>query len=158
MLHADLMEAAHDGAFEQTPDAFDTVRVHVSNHPLVHGVVDGLMRCVVVSDAPVGQKLIGIDRLSFVFHGALDEVAAALLSQLIADGVEMEIARDIVTVVAPTAREHGVDHATALAIVLGEVPTPGTAEWHRERFATSLREFWEAVLSALARLGEKWRR
>ena len=74
MLPTDLVERAHDGTLEQAPHAFNAVRVHVTDHPFVHGVVDGLVHCVFVTDAAIGQKLVSVDSLRFVLYGALDEV------------------------------------------------------------------------------------
>src|ERR1035437_4962144 len=48
VLHADLVEAAYDPALEQAPVAVNRAGVNVAAHPLMRGVVHGLV--VVVAD------------------------------------------------------------------------------------------------------------
>ncbi len=61
MLLADLMIGADQGALEKRPSALDGVCVDVSPYPFLGGVVDRLVRCVLVAHVPVSGPIIRID-------------------------------------------------------------------------------------------------
>ena len=63
MLGADLVPCSDDGALEKAPDALHAVRVDISDHPLLFGVLDRLMARVVIGDPEVGLQLVGVDGL-----------------------------------------------------------------------------------------------
>ena len=64
MLRTDLMIRTNNRPLEERERAFDRVRMHVAAHPFVSGVVDALVLGLLVFDALVGYKVVGIDGLS----------------------------------------------------------------------------------------------
>ena len=68
------MIGTDDRALQQAPDAFYAVRVDIADHPLLHGMSDRFVACVVVSDPKIGFEFVGVDRFRLVLHGAADEV------------------------------------------------------------------------------------
>ena len=73
MLNANLVERADDRALEETPNAFDTVGVNVTNYPFKVSMADAFVSRVVVSDAEIGTQFVGIERFGFVLGDRGDE-------------------------------------------------------------------------------------
>ena len=82
MLLRDLVEGSNDAALEQAPDAFDAVRVNVTDNPFLGGVVDGLVAGVGVGNAEIGSKLVGVDGLGLVADCAGNEVVERALADI----------------------------------------------------------------------------
>ena len=74
VLDAHLMEGADDGAFEQAPDALDPIGMDLADNPLFRGMAHGLMPSIVILNPHVGLQLIGVNRLSLILNGSMDEI------------------------------------------------------------------------------------
>ena len=74
VLPAHLVEGADKGTLKQAPHAFDAVGVDLSYRPFLSGVTHSLMPCVVIFNPHVGLQLIGVNRLSIILNGSMDEI------------------------------------------------------------------------------------
>ena len=74
VLPAHLVEGANNGTLEQAPDTLDSVGVDLSDNPLLRGVAHGLVYSVAIFNPHVGLQLIGVNRLSLILNGSMDEI------------------------------------------------------------------------------------
>ena len=74
VLPAHLVEGADNGTLEQAPHAFDAVGVDIAHHPFLQGMAHSLMARVMIFNPHVGLQLIGVNRLSLILNGSMDEI------------------------------------------------------------------------------------
>ena len=74
VLGAHLVEGSDDGPLKQAPDALDAVGMNVTHNPLLRRMANGLMASVVIGNAQVRLQFVGIDGLSLILDGPVDEV------------------------------------------------------------------------------------
>ena len=74
VLPAHLVEGSDNRTLEQAPHALYPVGVDLSCHPFLSGVAHSLMPCVVIFNPHVGLQLIGVNRLSLILNGSMDEI------------------------------------------------------------------------------------
>src|SRR5438132_10919217 len=70
MFNAHLMIGTDDRAFEQAPNAFNAVRMHVTNNPFLLRVINPLMLSVGILNSPIGGHFVCVDRFR-VWRGVI---------------------------------------------------------------------------------------
>ena len=74
MLDAHAMERSDNRPLEQAPHALDAVGVDLSDNPLLRGVAHGPVYGVVISNPHVRLQFIGVNGLSLILDGSIDEI------------------------------------------------------------------------------------
>src|SRR6266480_4627719 len=82
MLDTHLMIRSDNGAFKQTPDALNPVSVNVTHNPFLLRVIDPLVACVGIVNAPVSRKLIRVDRFRVGSGVIVNEFVKYFLSRV----------------------------------------------------------------------------
>ena len=82
MLDADLVERADNRTLEQAPHALDSVSMDFADHPLLIGMLDRSMACIVVCNPNVGFQLVSVDCLCLILDVAPDEVMEGMATDV----------------------------------------------------------------------------
>ena len=78
MFDRNLMKRTDDRPLQETPDVLYGVGVDVATGVLADGMVDCLVTGVLVSDAPVGSPVVGVDGFGFIMDGFFGESMESL--------------------------------------------------------------------------------
>ena len=85
MLNAHLMIRTDDGALEQAPDALNAVSVNVADNPFLGRVVNPMVLRVGILNAPIGRKLVGVDRFRVGRGVVVNELVQGRLVRVLDD-------------------------------------------------------------------------